>query len=195
MWAVSFIRRYFCYFERRMNICFNLIVSYMNINTKTLFLVLIICASVQSAFAQLSTQHAVGARFGTATGVNYRYTLNDVNAIEGILSVQSNSTNSRFRLVGLYQYHQPISGDFSWYWGYGGSVGSYTTKAHTTADGTRFDDRSELALSIDGVAGIEYNIPTTPLAVSLDAKPYFDFLQSSSFRIFDAFALSIRFQF
>ncbi|MFD2741874.1 MULTISPECIES: hypothetical protein [Sphingobacterium] len=152
-----------------------------------------------STYAQLRSQHAAGLRFGSATGFNYRYALNDVNAVEGILSVQSNSTSSRFRLVGLYQYHQPINEDFSWYWGYGGSIGSYTTKAFQSQqpDGTvNFHARnSELALSVDGIAGVEYNIPTTPIAVSLDIKPYFDFLQSSSFRIIDTFGFSVRYQF
>ncbi|MFD2597457.1 hypothetical protein ACFSQ3_00720 [Sphingobacterium corticis] len=152
-----------------------------------------------SASAQLRTQHAAGLRFGSATGINYRYALSDVNAIEGIMSVQSNSTSSRFRLVGLYQFHKPINDDFSWYWGYGGSIGSYTTKAFSSqqVDGTinHHPRRSELALSVDGVAGIEYNVPTTPLAVSLDIKPYFDFLQMDSFRIIDTFGFSIRYQF
>lgn len=74
-------------------------------------------------------------------------------------------------------------------------MGSYTGKAYTDANGNRIDRYSELALSIDGVAGIEYAIPTTPLAVSLDVKPYFDFLQSSSFKILDTFGFSIRYKF
>ena len=175
-----------------------LIIRSMKLNIKYLVLVLIVFFSGAEAFAQLSSPHAVGLRFGSASGITYRYTLSDVNAFEGIMNVQSNSRWSRFRLVGLYQYHQPLdfgTEGFSWYWGFGGSVGSYTGKAYTTADGDRVDKYSELALSIDGVAGIEYAIPTTPLAVSLDVKPYFDFLQSSSFRIFDTFGFSIRYKF
>lgn len=171
----------------------------MKLSTKFYLLLALTLMFTTSAFAQLSSQHAAGVRFGSATGFTYRYALNDVNAIEGILSVQSNSTSSRFRLVGLYQYHQPINEDFSWYWGYGGSIGSYTSKAFQTQqpDGstTMYPRSSELALSIDGVAGVEYNIPTTPIAVSLDIKPYFDFLQSSSFRIIDTFGFSVRYQF
>lgn len=169
----------------------------MKLNIKSLVLVLVILFGVNEASAQLSSTHAAGIRFGSATGFTYRHSLSDVNAFEGILSVQSNSRDSRFRLVGLYQYHQPLdfSEGFSWYWGFGGSVGSYTAKAYTDGEGRRFDKHSELALSIDGVAGIEYNIPTTPLAVSLDIKPYFDFLQSSTFKIIDTFGFSIRYKF
>ena len=163
--------------------------------------VILFCSN--ASWAQLNTPHAVGGRFGSATGFSYRYSLTPDRAIEGILSVQSNSKSRRFRLVGLYQYHKPIAGDFSWFYGFGGSIGSFRYKdvvkrweddqgnSHTE----RVQSNSELALSIDGIVGVEYAIPTTPLAVSVDVKPYFDFLQESTIKIFDPFALTIRYTF
>ncbi len=82
-------------------------------------------------------------------------------------------------------------------------MGSFRYKSEitqtTNPDGSvttrRTDPKSELALSIDGIVGIEYNIPTTPLSVSLDVKPYFDFLQESSIRLIDPFGLTIRYKF
>src|SRR5690606_20331882 len=53
----------------------------------------------QHSYAQLDTQHAVGVRFGSATGISYRYTLHESRALEGILSWQSSSRTSRFRIV------------------------------------------------------------------------------------------------
>lgn len=150
------------------------------------------------AEAQITSDHAIGLRVGSATGVTYRHKLTDINAIEGILSVQSNSRESRFRLVGLYQFHNSLpalSEDFSWYWGFGGSLGSIGYKAYTDANNNRFDAHSEVAISIDGIVGIEYKIPEAPIAVSLDIKPYFDFLQSSTIRLFDPIGLSIRYTF
>ena len=161
----------------------------------TLIFTVLFLAMSFSAHAQLSSQHAIGARFGSATGITYRYTLSPDRAVEGILSVQSNSKYSRFRLVGLYEYHKPLMENLSWYWGFGGSVGSYTGKAYTTDDGKRFDKYSELALSIDGVAGLEYKIPSAPLAISLDAKPYFDFLQESGFNFVNGLGFSVRYMF
>lgn len=161
----------------------------------TLIFTVFFLAMSFSAHAQLSSQHAIGARFGSATGITYRYTLSPDRAVEGILSVQSNSKYSRFRLVGLYEYHKPLMENLSWYWGFGGSVGSYTGKAYTTDDGKRFDKYSELALSIDGVAGLEYKIPSAPLAISLDAKPYFDFLQESGFNFVNGLGFSVRYMF
>ncbi len=167
----------------------------------------IILFSFDTSWAQLNSQHAVGGRFGSATGFSYRYTLADDRAVEGLLSVQSNSKYRRFRLGGLYQYHRPLAENFTWFYGFGGSIGSFkykeivTQTQHTDEDGKtwvnteRTNPSSELALSIDGIIGIEYNIPTTPLSISVDVKPYFEFLQESSIRLFDPFGLTIRYKF
>ncbi|NQD72262.1 hypothetical protein HP439_16170 [Sphingobacterium shayense] len=159
--------------------------------------------SFNQVSAQLNTQHAVGGRFGSATGFTYRYTLTPDRAVEGILSVQSNSKSRRFRLVGLYEFHKPIAENFSWFYGFGGSIGSLKYKPVESRtenpDGSvtirTTESKSELALSIDGIIGVEYTIPTTPFSVSVDVKPYFDFLQESSIKIFDPFGLSIRYTF
>ncbi|MGO1245341.1 MAG: hypothetical protein ACTJHT_12835 [Sphingobacterium sp.] len=159
--------------------------------------------SFDKASAQLDTQHAAGGRFGSATGFTYRYTLAPDRAMEGILSVQSNSKSRRFRIVGLYEFHKPLAENFTWFYGFGGSIGSMKYKAIETRtenpDGSittrKTDSKSELALSIDGVIGVEYAIPTSPFSVSVDVKPYFDFLQESSIKIFDPFGLSIRYKF
>ncbi|MFZ4263585.1 hypothetical protein ACFRAE_16210 [Sphingobacterium sp. HJSM2_6] len=161
----------------------------------TLLIAITVIISNFSASAQLPTQHAIGARFGSATGITYRYTLSPERAVEGILSIQSNSNYSRFRLVGLYQYHKPLIDDLSWFYGFGGSVGSYTGKAHTDANGNRFDKYSQTSISIDGIVGIEYKIPSAPIAISLDAKPYFDIIQSSGFNFVDGLGFSVRYTF
>ncbi|GAA4509880.1 MULTISPECIES: hypothetical protein [Sphingobacterium] len=161
-----------------------------------LLLTILVFAGQKEVSAQLTDQHAIGLRFGSASGITYRYSLSDSRAIEGILSVQSNSTSSRFRLVGLYQYHKPLMWDnFHWYYGFGGSIGSYTYKAYTNKDGVRVDESSEMSLSIDGVVGLEYTIPNSPISLSLDVKPYFDFLQESTIRLIDPIGFSIRYRF
>lgn len=163
---------------------------------RNLFFVAALLFAGKDSFAQLDSQHAVGARFGSATGINYRYTLSEDRAVEAIMSIQSNSRSNRFRLVGLYEFHKPLTSDFSWYYGFGGSVGSYTYKAYRDSQsGVEYPKDSEIALSIDGIIGVQYNIPTTPLAVSLDVKPYLDFIQESSIRLIDPFGFSIRYKF
>jgi len=149
----------------------------------------------QHSYAQLDTQHAVGVRFGSATGISYRYTLHESRALEGILSWQSSSRTSRFRIVGLYQYHKPLADNFSWYYGFGGSFGSVQYKSYKDSDGNTIPSSSGLLLSVDGVIGIAYDIPDTPLALSLDAKPYLDFIQESSIRLIDPIGFTIRYKF
>ncbi len=148
-----------------------------------------------NVFAQLSDRNAVGGRFGSASGLNYRYTLSQDRAIEGILSIQSNSESSRFRLVGLYEYYKPIVHNLSWYYGFGGSIGNYKYKSFTDSNGYLQPSYSELSLSIDGIIGLDYAIPESPISISLDLKPYFDFLQESSIRVFDPVGFSIRYRF
>lgn len=155
------------------------------------------------AQAQTSNQHSIGGRFGSSTGFTYRYTSNELRALEAIVSMQSNSKRARFRLTGLYQYVKPLTGDFNWYYGFGGSIGSFKEKSylmqtvdeHGNPVNAWSDEKKELSLSIDGIVGIEYNIPTAPLTLSLDVKPYFDFLQESTIKIFDPIGFSIRYRF
>lgn len=148
----------------------------------------------QTTFAQLSSKNAIGGRFGSASGITYRYSLTDDRAIEGIMSVQSNSKSNRFRLVGLYEYHKILKNDLTWFYGFGGSIGSYTYKSFTDGSGNFHDKKSELALSIDGIIGLGYTIPNAPLSLSLDVKPYFDFTQESGINFFNP-AFSIRYTF
>ncbi|EEI89512.1 hypothetical protein HMPREF0765_4879 [Sphingobacterium spiritivorum ATCC 33300] len=147
------------------------------------------------AKAQLTSDHAIGGRFGSAQGITYRYTMREDRAIEGIVSIQSNSTSRRFRVVGLYEFHKPLTGDFTWYYGFGGSVGGYTRKPYTDGNGNRFSRSSEAIISVDGIVGIEYSIPNAPVSISLDVKPYLDFIQSSSLKLIDPIGFSIRYKF
>src|SRR5699024_4160829 len=152
--------------------------------------------------AQLDSEHAIGGRFGSSQGITYRHTLAPDRAIEGILGVQSNSSANRFRLMGLYEYHKPLNVSiegFSWFYGFGGSIGSYRAKAFNRVESNgsevRVEPGTELLLSIDGIIGVEYQIPEVPLSVSLDVKPYFDFVQESSLRLIDPIGFSIRYKF
>lgn len=158
------------------------------------FLVFSIFLSMDS-MAQLDHTHAAGLRFGGATGFSYRYSLSGDRALEGILNWQSTSSASRFRIVGLYEYHKPLVDNFSWYYGFGGSLGSVRYKSYKNADGTTVASSSDLMLSVDGIIGIAYDIPDSPLSISLDAKPYLDFIQESSIRWIDPFGFTVRYKF
>lgn len=149
----------------------------------------------QAAYAQLGNGNTLGVRFGSAQGITYRHALSNNRALEGILSIQSNNQERRLRIVGLYEYIKPLSTNFNWYYGFGGSIGSYKGKAFTTSDGIKMQEYSETLFSVDGVIGISYTIPDVPLELSLDLKPYLDIIQTSNLKIIEPVGFSIRYRF
>jgi len=144
------------------------------------------------AFAQESSDsytRAIGGRFGVANGITYKHFLNESHAIDGIMNFQGNRSFTIFKLLGLYEIHQPINfidvEGLRWYYGFGGGLGRYRYKD---------TDSSGLAWSFDGVVGADYKIPEAPINLSLDWKPTMELTPESGVR-FDGIGLSIRFVF
>ncbi len=142
------------------------------------------------AVAQETTStytQAIGGRFGVANGITYKHFINEGHAIDGILNFQGNRSFTIFKLLGLYEIHQPIQfvdvEGLQWYYGFGGGLGRYRYKD---------TDSSGLAWSFDGAIGVDYKIPTAPINLSLDWKPTMELTPESGLR-FDGFGLSIRF--
>jgi len=169
----------------------------MNTKRLTLFIALIfIGIGGQHAVAQESVSNesdtyarAIGGRFGVANGITYKHFLNDSHAIDGIVNFQGNRSFTIFKVLGLYEIHQPIAfidvEGLRWYYGFGGGLGGYRYKD---------TDASGLAWSFDGVVGLDYKIPTAPINLSLDWKPTMELTPESGVR-FDGIGLSIRFVF
>lgn len=131
---------------------------------------------------------AIGGRFGVANGITYKHFLTDNHAIDGIVNFQGNRSFTIFKLLGLYEIHQPINfidvAGMRWYYGFGGGLGRYRYKDTPSSAG--------LAWSFDGVVGLDYKIPTAPINLSLDWKPTMELTPESGVR-FDGIGLSIRF--
>lgn len=123
---------------------------------------IVLCACVLMGIGSMSAQnyqHELGLRLGGSGGITYRYNLSQSNAIEGILSTYWYSGVS---ITGLYEWKQPvINNDFYLYYGAGIHLGAF---------------RNHFALGVDGIVGLEYQIPTVPIALSLDYKPGIHFL-------------------
>ncbi|MFB2120277.1 hypothetical protein [Parapedobacter sp. 2B3] len=159
----------------------------------TLFIAVIFLGiGSHGAFAQEaddSYTRAIGGRFGVANGITYKHFLNESHAIDGIVNFQGNRSFTIFKLLGLYEIHQPINfvdvEGLRWYYGFGGGLGHYRYKD---------TDSSGLAWSFDGVVGADYKIPEAPINLSLDWKPTMELTPESGVR-FDGIGLSIRFVF
>ena len=111
-------------------------------------------------------KNAIGLRLGDPYGITYKTFIQSNKALDFILNIRNRKGYNLINLTGLYEVHNPIAGaaGLNWYYGAGGSVGSVNYKGDN-------DDDTSLSLSVDGVLGLDYVIPNSPLNLSLDWKP------------------------
>ena len=140
-----------------------------------------------SVEAQDIADNAIGLRLGGGDGfgteVSYQRFLGGNNRLEVDLGLRSGSDFDGFKLVGLYQWVWVLDGDFNWYAGVGGGLGSYDTN----------NSGSEAFAVAAGNIGIEYSFDI-PLMLSLDFRPELGFGNINNDLNFDI-ALGIRYQF
>ena len=133
-----------------------------------------------------SYENAIGVRIGPYNGVNFKTFLNTNKALDLNLSVRSNDNFKRFLFTGLYEVHNPIGGapGLLWYYGGGGSIGSYKVR----------DFEGDLFLSADGVLGLDYKFNGVPLNLAVDWRPRLELTPDTNFGTGDV-GLAIRLTF
>lgn len=127
--------------------------------------VLIIIAALTISAASFAQDYnrAIGLRFGGGASVNYREFISNSNSYQIDLGLDNLFSSEHLNLL--------VSGTYLWHWGTevaglgfyagpGASIGLHIGK-----------ESNALALSIDGLVGIEYKIAKVPLAISLDYRP------------------------
>ena len=157
-----------------------------------LFTALLFLASL-SAGAQEISDHALGLRLGDSDGfgaeISYQKAIARYNRLEVDLGWRDSRDFDAFKLAGVYQWIHSLDGNFNWYYGVGGGLGSVDFPAGSNVDGGLFVFGA-------GDIGVEYNFDI-PLLISLDFRPeiglvgYDDFSDNFDFDI----ALGIRYQF
>jgi len=149
-------------------------------------LLIILTVNVCKVYSQEYRQ-AVGLRGGLYKGITYKKFISDNTAVEGILHTRWQG----WQLVGLLEHHNEISWmeNLYWFYGYGAHIGFYDAKyTHWDTEGTY------TVIGVDGIIGIEYDIPGVPIAIGLDWKPYINLIGYS--HIFsDGGAFSLRYTF
>jgi len=139
--------------------------------------------------AQDISPNAIGLRLGDSNGfgseISYQRGLSDNNRLEFDLGWRSGNDYDGFKLAGLYQWVWNLDGNFNWYVGAGGGLGSYGY-----AD-SAFDD--ETFIFAAGDIGIEYDFDF-PLLISLDFRPELGFGTYTDDLDFDI-GIGIRYQF
>lgn len=167
-------------------------------NIITLFMLSIFLVS--TAYAQdAEKKTGIGFRFGGMTsGITFRAALKNEAAFEGIVSFGHKS----FLLTGLYEKMKPIESTegLKWFYGIGGHIGFfqrggtywvYKNKGHHVY---YFEEGGSKAVpGIDFIIGMDYTFKNAPFNISLDVKPFMDFIEGTEL-YFDG-ALSVRFVF
>lgn len=148
-----------------------------------------------SSNAQEISNNALGLRLGDSDGfgaeISYQHALGSNNRLELDLGWRDGKNYDGFKLAGLYQWVFPLEGNFNWYVGAGGGLGSFSV--NNPGGGDDFDDTF---FFLAGDIGIEYNFDI-PLLLSLDFRPELGFgndLYDNNDLDFDI-ALGIRYQF
>lgn len=116
--------------------------------------------------------NALGIRAVGTTGITYKHFSPKGNAFEAILGFGNNS----FSITGLAEkYANPFDSDIiDLYYGFGGHA-VFQSDSNLGVDRNRFDDADDaFGLGVDFILGLEMMIPETPLAISLDIKPFFE---------------------
>ena len=146
----------------------------------------------QKANAQLY-KSALGLKFGGyENGFSGKYFLNEGTALEGILGIR----NKGLVITGLYELHQTAFNlpELKFYYGAGahlGAVGNGTYKRYG-GDDEYYD--GGILLGADGVLGLEYLIPNSPIAVSLDLNPRVELARGPFFDLAPGLGLKYTFK-
>jgi hypothetical protein len=111
---------------------------------------------------------AIGGKISSGIAFSYKKFVANTHALEA----QAMYFKKGVRFIGLYQFHfyniEGLNG-LAWYAGPGAHLGVWFPK---------FKDEfsSPIDLGIDGVIGLDYKIPNTPVNISLDWQPSFGIL-------------------
>jgi hypothetical protein len=118
--------------------------------------------------AQDISKNALGLRLGSNDGfggeVSYQRGMSDINRLELDLGWRNSKDVDAFKLAGIYQWVWNIDGDFNWYAGVGGGLGSWSNS----------NNNNGTFIFAAGDVGIEYNFDI-PLQLSLDVRPELGF--------------------
>lgn len=140
---------------------------------------LLSCTFILASFLLLSTRSnaqdyktAVGLKFGGyENGFSAKYFTTQDVALEGLLGFRS---HGGVVITGLYEFHQEAFGvkELKFYYGAGVHIGAVGRGPYRRFNGDdEFYNDSHILFGVDGVLGLEYIIPQSPIAVSLDLNP------------------------
>jgi hypothetical protein len=123
-----------------------------------------------------------GIRLGHTAGLTYKKFFDPQSAIEFTLSGRRDG----LQITGMMLNHVPIdinfNDQFHLYYGLGAHLGIERYEGYRKElsvidpSGYIYTRNNYFAMGIDAMIGAEYRLPTLPLTVAIDLKPYFNFV-------------------
>jgi len=113
---------------------------------------------------------AVGLKFGAyEDGISVKYFASPDISYEGILGFRDHGVV----VTGLYEINQEAFNvpALKFYYGFGAHIGAEGKGDYQRLGNDEYYNSSHILLGADGVLGLEYVIPQSPIAVSLDLNP------------------------
>jgi hypothetical protein len=140
--------------------CLSILISFLLISNRS---------NAQSNTVDYKT--AVGLKFGGyENGISIKYFTTNTVALEGVIGFRDNGVV----ITGLYEMNQEAFGlpELKFYYGAGAHIGAVGSGVYRTIGGTSETyNRGQILLGVDGTIGLEYRIPQSPIAISLDLNP------------------------
>lgn len=167
---------------------------------KLTLVVLFTIAFASFSYSQNIADNTLGLRLGDSDGfgaeISYQKSIGRYNRAEFNLGWRDSREFDAFKLAGVYQWVRNLDGNFNWYYGVGGGVGSADFEPVPNGNGGFRDDNDGAFVFAAGNLGIEYDFDI-PLLLSIDIRPEIGLVGFDGFDndfLFD-FALGIRYQF
>jgi len=123
---------------------------------------------------------AVGLKFGPfESGVSIKYFPTSNISYEGIIGFN----NHGVVFTGLYELNQEAFNvpALKFYYGFGAHIGSEGKGEVDNFNGDKYYNNNHILLGADGVVGLEYTFPQTPIAISLDLDPRIELASGPNF--------------
>jgi hypothetical protein len=123
--------------------------------------------------------NSIGLRLGSENGISFKHFYKPDWAFEASITTGYRA----IVLTGLFEKHFPLSDvqGLNLFCGGGvhaGAWGRVIYYRHKYTDGEIYyyrDSQTIPSIGIDGIVGLEYQIPKAPFTIGMDLKPYFDF--------------------
>ena len=135
---------------------------------------------------------ALGVKFGPyESGFSIKYFANPSTSLEGIVGFNDHGVV----VTGLYELNLPAFNvpGLKFYYGAGGHIGAEGAGQYDVLGNNRVYDNTHLLFGIDGVLELDYRIPQTPIAVSVDLDPRVELATGPFFDVGPALGLKYTF--